>query len=60
MVYSVRMKKFRFIALILVMLLTASCSNLLDGKFVVPEGKQSPYKPNVDPFEPPKDPSSRL
>ena len=35
------------------------CAALLDGKFVPRDGKQTPFKPLSNPYEPPRDPTAR-
>jgi hypothetical protein len=53
------MKKLLLTILVLVPFLV-SCAGLMDGRFVPKEGRESPYKVQPDPYEFPKDPTSRL
>jgi PBP1b-binding outer membrane lipoprotein LpoB len=54
------MKELIKILLVALLALLASCSSLMDGKYVHKDGKESPYKATHDPYEPPKDPTSRF
>ncbi len=50
----------RLLALIVGLLLTLQgCAALLDGKYVGNEGKDSPFKPMPNKYEPPADPTTR-
>ena len=53
------MKKHFLVVLVLLPFL-GSCASLMDGRFVPKEGKDTPYKPQIDQYEPPKDPTARF
>jgi len=52
-----RLVALAFICALLTVL--SSCAALLDGKFVPRDGKETPFKPLHNPYEPPRDPTAR-
>lgn len=61
LVHMVRLTAAKMFLAVLMCLatLTASCAALTEGKFVTKEGKESPFKPQVDSNAPPRDPTER-
>lgn len=52
------------VLLILLLPMLCGCASLIkslaDGHYVTEEGKESPFKPVPNQYEPPKDPTSRF
>jgi hypothetical protein len=53
------MMKLILIIVPAVLLCLWGCAALLDGKFVTKPGKETPFKPMINPYEAPKDPTGR-
>jgi uncharacterized protein YceK len=49
-----------FVILAAIIIFLNGCASLLDVKYTSEDGKKSPYMPQKNPYEPPRDPTLNM